>query len=267
MKFKPFTERYVHDPQILMREIPGYLTEPLKDWIKDVLWDVEARSSEMMEDWFVSKVSIVFRETFPRLSVGNFLNFVFNDDERVVNFLAFLLQNFAREEQASSLEEILADGGSAFAVMLTTQKASLEHQGIADLVERVSRVTLKAAQPSLDRESLLSEAWSACYSLNPDYDKVVTRCVDFLEGKLKDTCFPKAEKTNLKNFIKNIAQNPPTLVFKGDNLVSPRSLITDVATEFQSVRGQHTRGTGRSATKEEAELVLHYSIFLDNILR
>jgi hypothetical protein len=113
---------------------------------------------------------------------------------------------------------------------------------------------------------MLRDAWSACYARNPDYDKVVSKCCDILEGLWKKY-FPDDPKPQVKKFVHALRQNPTLLTYPGSSVVQPSSLLTDIAERFSDIRGQHTKGTGKSALKEDAEFVLHYTIFVWNLER
>ena len=113
----------------------------------------------------------------------------------------------------------------------------------------------------------MREAWLACYSRNPDYEKTVSKATDALETLYKTKYFPTDTKPNLAKFLNDFAQNPGQLRFKGDSLVIPKNQLAELSRAFVPIRGHHTSGTGRSPTKEEAEFVLHYAIFIWNISR
>jgi hypothetical protein len=268
IKFKPITEKY-HFDDSLVHDYPSYLRDSLTIWIKSVLmfnsvWHQDY-GSEWVDPTFVNELNLLFRETFPN-NTDSFIYFIFQDTDRTTNILGLCLQNYATKQYALDLEKILSVGGSAFSVMI--EPISNNYQtGIANLVQRVPMVVLDASEEALNSESLLKEAWIACYSKNPNYEKTVTRSVDVLEGLLRDKYFPKDLKPVLTRFVKDLSSNHVLLSYKGDTLINPKSAVTDLAKEFITVRGQHTKGTGRIPTKEEAEFILHYVIFVWNLHR
>jgi hypothetical protein len=271
MKFKPVTENYEFDAEELRDDYPDYLQIPIATWIKNVLyanslWYITGNiyKSEKISDEFINELNITFREVFPREPMI-FLQFVLEISSRTTNILGLCLQNYANTEQSQSLEEILSTGGSAYSVMITSK--SPLGKGVADIIMRVPTVVAESSNEALESDSLIREAWHACYSRNPDYSKTVSKCVDVLEGLLRDKYFSKTEKPNLTSFVKDLALNPTKLSYKGDDLISPPNLLIDLSKNFIPIRGQHTNGTGKNAAREEAEFVLHYTIFVWNLHR
>lgn len=243
---------------------------PVASWIRGLLvptkYFIEENFSgpERISADFANRLNILFREQFPT-KWSELLIFLFCDKDRIINFIAFCLQNIATTQDANELEMILADGGSAWTVTNTFPEPHEYQYGDFDLTSRVPSVVESASQSALDENGLLKEAWVACYSKNPDYEKAVSKCVDFLEGMFKKHYFPKIVKPNLTLFVNDFEQNPSVLNFKGSSLLNPTSAMTILAKTFVSVRGQHTSGQGRIPTKEEAEFVLHYTIFCWNM--
>jgi hypothetical protein len=267
MKFKPVTSKYVFDGEVLIKYYPEHLHIPVATWIKSVLldakkWKIEREIyyNEYLENDFLNDLDIHFREQFPRKH-EQFLPFVFQDDERTTNILALCLQNFARPSHARKLERILSTAGSGYAVMFTGDHKNEYNTGIADLVERVPDVVVEASEDAFNIEPLVKVAWQSCYSRNPDYSKTVIKCVDALEGVIKKTYFPKDTKPTLGRYINDLAAAPEKLIYHGNSIVDPKNSLTDLAKKFIEIRGNHTSGTGREPTKEEAVFVLHYTVF------
>ncbi len=270
MKFKPVTKKYVFDENVLTKSYPDYLKRPLIQWVGDVLreaqiWNkIGIYGGTEIDNDFLNNLNIHFRENFPK-EFGKFLNFIFEDDDRVTNIIALCLQNYARRISASKLERILAIGGSGYSVIFIVDNPQEYQKGVADLTDRVSEVVQQSADEIMKIQPLIKRAWISCYSRNPDYAKTVDKCVDALEGLFKDNYFPDDGKPSLGKFVKSLRETPALLNFKGDNLLEQKNQITDLASKFLPIRGHHTSGTGREPTKEEAEFVLHYTIFVFSI--
>jgi hypothetical protein len=266
MKFKPVTPKYVFDTDALTREFPAHLQIPIATWIKNVLrhggiWSLA--DYQAISAGFLNDLDLLLREStaFPR-DHRRFLSFVMENPDRTINVIALCLQNYARPSEALEMEHVLAIGGSAYAVMFTSSDPHEYQRGIADIIERVPEVVRESSREILDNNTLIKEAWHSCYSMNPDYVKTVTKCVDALEGLFKTNYFPKDSKPSLGRFIKDFESNASQLSFYGDTLIHPKSTLTELAKEFIPIRGHHTSGTGRAPTKEEAVFVLHYAIFV-----
>ncbi|MEN9338498.1 MAG: hypothetical protein RI945_223 [Candidatus Parcubacteria bacterium] len=271
MKFKPVTQNYIFDAKELTREFPQYLLIPVSTWIQDVLRNAGIWSSDSYQAIspdFLNNLDLLFRETtpFPR-DHRDFLNFVLKNPERTINIIQLCLQNYARPSEARKMENILSTGGSAYSVMLNSSNLQEYQRGIADIVERVPKIVTESSKDVLDNNTLIQEAWHSCYSRNPDYEKTVSRCVDALEGLFKNKYFPQDQKPTLGKFVNDFIADPLKLSFWGDTLINPKNKLTDLAKEFIPIRGHHTSGTGRKPTKEEAVFVLHYTIFVFQILK
>lgn len=266
MKFKPFSEKYDYKEASLVAAFPEYMHVPVTRWLFEIMrYEVLEHDSYRgvfwLKDNFNDILNIELREKFPD-DWNDFVSFAFSDNDRLCNILAFCLQNFANKEAADSLEYILSQGGSAYSVVKINKSAADYTKGAYDLEYRVSKVIINQAEKTLNENELLQEAWHFCYSRKPDYEKVVTRCCDFLEGYLGKQYFPTDPKPQLKKFVHQLRENPKNLKYKGSSIVNPKSLPIDLLENATFVRGQHTQGKGRKPTKEEAEFVLETSIFI-----
>jgi len=273
MKFQPFGSRYDFSKGVLIKNFPDYMRTTIENWLWKLLKGVYVakmsehyltRGRRYLESSFLNDMQIQFREVFPQLW-NEAIRFIFLDQDRTANFLALCLQNYAKAEHASELERILSQSGSGYEVTKTVKGASEYSRGVYDLVERVSPVVKEQSEKALSDNAILEEAWKYCYSRNPDYDKVVSKSCDFLEGFLGKRYFPKDPKPQLKKFVHAFEQTPELLSYNGDSIVNPKSNLTSLLKEASNIRGQHTAGKGRQPTKEEAEFVLHTTILIWNM--
>lgn len=274
MKFKPFGEKYSFDSDSLIEDFPRYFHDPIGDWLWKVLnsanvVDVDyqafaSRHKKYIKSSFLNKLQIYFREEFPHYW-SEALPYIFENPNRTANLLALCLQNFADQDDADELEHILSKGGSAYEVMKTNKDASEYDKGAYDLMKRVSPAVKKQAELVLEEDELMREAWNYCYSRNPDYEKVVSRSCDFLENFLGQVYFPRDKKPQLKKFVYAFEKDASNLSYKGSSIVRPKNNLTDLLKNASDIRGQHTRGKGRKPTKEEAEFVLHTTIYIWNL--
>lgn len=247
------------------------MRQPIANWFWEVLGDnsmVFASSSYARKQWlsesFRDSLQVRFREEFPP-AWPDVLAFTFGDRDRTTNFIALCLQNFANQNEAYKLEVILSQGGSAYEVIKTDKSASEYDEGVYDLAERVSEVVKKQSEQALEDSELLKEAWDSCFSRSPDYERVVSRSSDFLEAFLGKIYFPDDTRPQLKKFVHAFERKPEILDYKGDSVVDPKSNLTSLLKEASNIRGQHIAGKGREPTKEEAEFVLHSTIYIWNL--
>jgi len=274
MKFKPFSQKYSFSSDVLTKEFPGYFEDPIDGWMWKILnsanvvdfnYDAyQISHRKYIKSAFLNRLQIYFREELPQYW-GEASRFIFENPERTANFLSLCLQNFADQDDADELEYILSTGGSAYEVVRTDKEASEYDKGVYELVERVSQVVKKQAEIILAEDELMQEAWNYCYSRSPDYEKVVSRSCDFLENFLGKVYVPNDKKPQLKKFVHEFEEKPSKLKYKGASIVDPKSNLTDLLKNASDIRGQHTKGKGRKPTKEEAEFVLHTTIFIWNM--
>jgi hypothetical protein len=269
MKFKPFGSRYVFKKDVLIRNFPDYMMPALAKWLLDVLKHDALQEDSLYDRYWLYQgfqhfLHIELREVFPQ-GWEDFIKFTLADADRTCNVLAICLQNYAKREHADYLEYVLSEGGSAYEVHKTNPQASDYEAGVYDLAERVPSAVKGQAKEALTQNDLLAEAWDLCYSRNPDYEKVVSRSCDFLEKFLGTKYFPQDPKPQLKKFVHAFEADPSKLSYKGDSLVKPKSGITSLLREASDIRGQHTQGKGRKPTRQEAEFVLHTTIYVWNL--
>lgn len=272
MKFKPVTKKYIFDKELLFKNYPAHIVPAIATWIKKVLLEVDIWKypnsiypGESIIDYdFLNYLDINFRERFPR-DPDKFLSFIFQDSDRTTNFLALCLQNYAQAFMVIELEDILCTGGSGYTIIFTKDNPSQYEKGVATIIDRVPEIIKKASEQILNNEELIKEAWINYYSRTHDYSKTVNKCVDALESLFKRKYFPKDTKPTLGKFIKDFITSPQKLSYEGNSIIKPKNLLTNLASEFITIRGHHTSGTGRQPTKEEALFVLHYTIFVFSI--
>ncbi|HET9412099.1 MAG TPA: hypothetical protein VFO38_04585 [Candidatus Saccharimonadales bacterium] len=272
MRFKPFSEKYDFTKSELTEHYPLYLRRPIAQWFHDLVAENElgyftnsyiSRISGL-KPGFVNNLNTIFRENFPT-DLQDFIKKIFSDADLTSNFLALLLQNICKGVDAVRLEMILSNGGSAFAVEKVDKSANSYDAGVYDLVKRVPEVVAKQAAEALTSNELIKEAWNACYSRNPDYERTVNRCCDALEHMLRDKYESKNVKPQLGMLIKNLQTTPGKLSFKGDTLLRNKADLMSLVSSATQVRGSHTAGTGRKPTSEEAEFILHSTILIWNV--
>lgn len=274
MIFKPFSEKYDFSNKSLRKDFPTYLHNSLTDWLWQILGNMNLvviddditlfTNRKYVRSSFINLLQIEFREAFPQLW-REFISFLFLDADRLCNFVAYCLQKFARKSDADELNNMLVTGGSAYGVICTISNATPSLRGGFDLIERVPRLIINQSSNALNADKLLTEAWLHCYGIKPDYEKVVSRTCDFLETFLGKIYFPKDPKPQLKKFIHSFENNPLILDYKGDSIVKPKSILTSLLKEASNIRGQHVGGNGRMPTREEAEFVMHTTIFIWNL--
>lgn len=270
MKFIPFSKKYIYAKDTLTEHFPDYMKPSIVNWFHEVFRNNALLEEEhMYRNLFITQrlqhfLQIEFRELFPR-KWDDFLSFAFENSDRACNVIALCLQNFAYLKDANKLEYILSQGGSAYEVTITNKEANEYEKGAYNLIMRVPTIVKSQAKEALTSNEILEEAWGYCYSRSPDYEKVVSRCSDFLEGFLKAKYFPKDPKPQLTKYVHDFENDSSKLSFKGDTIVSPKSMLTSLLREASNLRGQHILGKGRKPTKDESEFVLHTTILIWNM--
>jgi len=269
--FKAFSKKYDFDKDILSKDIPSYLVNPIADWIAKNLDQHDKRGSYSYRNHitteYKNELQFTLREVFNE-DLSEFLNKLFSDTELLINYLAFVLQNHCYESEALALEEILAIGGSGYAVEVKKHKIDQYRTSVrCNLIERVPAIVRQQAQVAVTDNDKLSDAWQKCYQHNPDYEKTVSLCCDVLESLFGKRYWPQDPKPQLGKFVAQFQTKPGVLNYDGSSLVDPKNLLTDLLKEFPNIRGQHTAGKGRSPTAEEARFVLHLTITIWSLHR
>jgi len=271
MRFKPFSESYDFSKAELSEDYPDHFNTPLYEWIYKMLDENDLGWSKgygnnisVIKTEVLGRFNVIFRENFPD-NINIFISKLLSDADLTSNFLALMLQNYANATSAGKLEVILSRGGSAFKVIKTDMSAGSYEKGAYDLERRVSEIVAEQAKLSIDGNELLKDAWRAFYSLNPDYEKTVNKSCDALEHLLKDNYEPKNGKPQLGVMIKNLIASPEKMAYKGDTLLLDKSVLLRLIDKATTVRGTHTAGTGRKPTADEAEFILHATIFIHNM--
>lgn len=274
MKFKPFTKDFDFNGSTLTESFPDYLIIPITRWVAGVLSGNDLIYSrgisgpvQSIKEDFADNLQITLHRVFPR-PWGNFISEVFSNNRLLCNFLALLLQNYCNARDATILEVILRKGGSAYSVERTDNNSSEYDRGVYDLVKRVPEVLKLQSRKSLSENQLLLEAWNDCYKHNPSYSDVVTKCDDFIEGFLRDKYWPTEKRTkSLVLCIKEFKKNPDILSFKGSDFINDKTHLISLLGGISNIRSQHTTGTGRTPKPDEAEYILHSTIYIWSLMR
>lgn len=221
MEFTPKTKKYAFDKNVLHKDYLDFLVQPIGNWIIGTLISTEKLipklggrggfythkknhiSGYKFSSGFINELSLKLQELFPS-DPDTFMNFVTSEVERTTEIINLCLQNYATKSQANTLEYLLSQGGSGYAVSFKHDNPHYKDKGVAQLVDRVPEVVSKQAREVLLGNDILNEAWEYCYSKNPNYEMVVSRTTDALAGLYRDTYFPTEEKTNLNDFINKL---------------------------------------------------------------
>jgi hypothetical protein len=269
MKFKPFTEKHVFTGEALVRIFPDYMRQPITSWIlklfssNQIVFPNYYSVYELSQD-FVNELQLVLRRTFPQ-NFNDAMTVIYSDEELTADFLALCLQNYATSSDGKELENILAIGGSAYEVTRVKREKHEYEMGTCDLMERVAPIVKVQATEVLSQSNLLREAWDHCYSRNPDYEKVVIKCQDFLETFLRDRYMPNDSKPQIGKIIGNLKKSSDLMNFKGASVLANKSDLLLLIDNIAQYRGLHTGGTGKVPSKEEAEFFLHSTILIWNL--
>ena len=270
MTYQPFIKKYDLDAAARTDQFPEYFREQLSGWIWNQFAEPTAEKSELSDD-FLGQLQIIFRQMLPSNKWYAFLEFLFSSSDNVCHLLDYCLQHTATDDQAHELQRLLNVGGSAFTIAPREQTAGEKEATVGHfrLAWRNPRIINQAAHAAIDHNELLCQAWNLCYGLQPDYAQTVIKCTDFLEHFLRDRYQPDNAKPQLGQLIGDLrAQNGAQLSFKGDDILAAmpnhggKALLLRLIDQFPKYRGLHTAGDGVAPTKQDAEFVLHTTIYL-----
>lgn len=270
MKSKPVIEKYRFDDTLLLT-IPNYLHAPIGNWLynvlvrKDLLIAADGiyNNRTRFSKNFHEILQIEMREVYPD-EWNQAINFILGDSDRTLTILQWSLNYCANQSEALGLEYSLRTGGMGYAVQSLKKDASEYDDGVYDLVERVPDVVKKMAEKSFETNEELLRAWRSCYGLNPKYNEVVQVCQNVLESVLRDRYLPKDGKAQLGKLITDI-RNGKTLKYKGSDIPGEPNDLLKIIQNVPGYRGLHKAGTGKDASREEAEFVMHASILIWNM--
>lgn len=278
-KFKPFSETYLFDDATLTEEFPPYLSEPVGNWMKGCMNYhslIEDRPDEIFSSashltlGFRQSLQLDLRRTFPQ-KTNEFIYEVTGNMDLCRNVLAYILQKYCYDQQGSILETILRRGSSAYTVIRLKEEIGEYEKGFLDLGWYVPEIVKEEARELISSEKLLRNAWHDCYKLNPEPSACVSKCIDFLEGFLRDKYWPNEKRTpSIWEIIKRFNKDPDLLKllqFKGDSFLEDKTKILSLLVGTSKIRSEHTTGEGRDATPEEAIFVLHTTIYIWNLMR
>lgn len=281
MNFEPISDRYKFDPNDLSMDIPDYLRRRIKNWLykifqrKQLIHDAGMYIRErpgipipggriFLADDLLEPLETHLREVFPEecKEWNRFINHVFDDTDRTLIVMQWCLNYCAQQQEANQLESILSRGGSGYTVLEVKQENARYTDGGYDLIKRTPEVVEKMARPALSQNSQLLEAWVSCYGIKTNYDNVVLRCNDVLEGMLKNRYFPADQKPTFGKLLGNFESGFP-LQFKGSDILENPNVLLDLIRKFPQFRGIHTEaGTGKKPNKGQAEYILLTTIYI-----
>lgn len=269
MKFKPFSKKYDFNKDVLEEAFPPYFGTAISGWIFRIVDEYNLgfnhhtyafgnNTPTALKPEIWSDIKTTLRHDMPQV-LDELYPYLFSNQELLIEFLSLLLQNYALSTDAALLERHLSQGGSAYRVAQDGSNYILE--------KRVPEVIKQRSQKALSGSTVLQEAWKNCYKHNPDYEKAVRSSVDFIEGYFRDKCWPEEERTRtIYAIIKYFEKNIEKLQFKGSTFLQKPGHLIELLEGVSNIRGEHTTGTGRMPTKDEAEYILHTAIYIWNLM-
>lgn len=269
MSFKPLSKKYIFDDTLSM-DIPAHLKGPIANWLELILQrkNLIVRSHVTGAGSYVSRVfkdflQVQLREVFPQ-QWGEFLEFVINDTDRCLTLLQICLNKFADNDEANRLEIHLSMAGSGYEVEKVDKEASSHTEGVYDLIERVPSATKEAAKNAISENDQLLKAWRACYGRGPNYKEAVQQAQNVLESLFRDNYLPNDKKAQLGKLIADIKAGKE-LAYKGSDVLTDPNVLLGLVDRVPEYRGVHTAGSGKVPTKQQAEYILHTTIYLWNL--
>lgn len=201
-----------------------------------------------------------------------------SDDDRLVLVDAILYdmqlrarEGFDTDEQAMAaqlvdgaqrLGEILAEGGSAWAVHVEAPAWCLARRvdlATAQLVERVT-------SPGTDASRKIRTAWQACYRHDPDPDTAYRNAVLAVEAVAIPLTLPNATKATLGTVLANLRDTLPQWSVGGlvsEQIASGETLHSMLRTLWHN-QERHARADGTivDVTQAEAEAAVSLAVVL-----
>jgi hypothetical protein len=272
MSFKPFSETYKFDETVLTKDFPAYLAESVETWLRACIRKYNLRDSSnyrstSIDPGFKQQLQLALRRTFSA-DEDRFIATVISDPDLLCNVMSYLLQKYCEQDYANTLRIILRRGSSAYTVLETANDIQSYQIGVFELGWQVPPIVSEQSKDAIEANDLLMEAWNECYKHNPSPSSAVSKSIDFLEGFLRDKYHPEMDRTPpIYQYVKDFTKDPSSLSFRGSSFLSDTTKLIALLEGTSKIRAEHTTGEGREATSEEAEFVLHTTIYLWNLMR
>ncbi|MCA9350743.1 MAG: hypothetical protein KDJ52_26375 [Anaerolineae bacterium] len=271
--FEPFDKTFRFDESILTENFPNYMLPSILSWIFNVMVAhklYDPYHSNMIDTAkLVNPINRMLRTTF-RSKYADFIADIQFDLSTFRNVLSYLLQRVSDANEGKTLENILYETSSAYAVEF--KEVNVKNGAIGwkvtkmKLVYRVPPIVKKQALEVMRTDQLLTEAWDFHYGIDFDDEKTVTRCTDVLSGLLRDKYYPNEKKPQLGKLLKQLIENKDKIILPADTLYNKESLLK-MMVKFSEKRNNHQKGTGTKPSHEEAGFVLHFTIMLYQLFR
>ena len=261
MGYTPITDSFKKKfSEELCEDFPEYFRTPIACWLLRSNSFVCDDSIRNLQEWkrITNSASIQDIEVGVRQQIPRTPTLFFSQSDLVIEVLNYSIKKLANDrKRCEDLEKILCKGGHAYKVA---------HMGTPEvcLVKRVSDELEQASEKALKENILLREAWSLCYKRDPNYAQCVAKCVDALETKIKQKYYPNEPRPSLGKFL-NQMENDASINYVG-NAIDDGKKLFKICSQFADFRGQHTSGSGKVPTEEDARFILHTSILLYNMI-
>lgn len=271
--FEPFDETFRFDERVLAENFPNYMLPSVLSWIFNLMVAHKLyspiHSSKIDATKLIQPLNRIMRTAF-RSEYVDFMADIQIDLVTFRNVLSYLLQRVSDTNEGKTLENILYETSSAYAVEF--KEVNLKNGAIGwkatkmKLVYRVPPIVKKQALEVMSTDQLLMEAWDSHYGIDFDDEKTVTRCTDALSGLLRDRYYPDEKKPQLGKLLKQLIENKDKIILPADTLYNKESLLK-MMVKFSEKRNNHQKGTGTKPSHEEAGFVLHFTIMLYQLFR
>jgi len=180
--------------------------------------------------------------------------------------LTMILQNYANASNAEDLKALLRAASSAYSVERLAGASDSDIGGFI-LVNRVPESERMQAQQALSANDILRDAYIDCYKVEPNYTDAVRKANDFIEGLLTRKFWTHRTATySIHVAVQKFQADSTILRFKGDSFVDDKSKVIALLDGIARIRSEHTTGSGRAPTADEAEFVVQTAIYLHNLL-
>jgi hypothetical protein len=264
--FIPFDEEFGVDPDLFIEDFPAYLMDKVKDWMRGTLRQRGYLINTNVSNAIVDPLEFRLRTNLSR-NIGSFIAYFTVDTRTTRNFLSYLLQYHSTDVRADRLKTLLRDASSAYTIeSLPDHDKGTSHGGFI-LVNRTSVAERMQAEAAISKSNLLKDAYIAAYKVQPDYSKAVRKSSDHVEGLLTNKFWNGRTTTyTVHQALEKFERDPNLLTFKGAAFVKDKTKVIALLDGIARIREEHTTGTGRAPTPDEAEFVVQTAIYLQNIL-
>jgi hypothetical protein len=270
--FRPLFSRGKRDPvvDVLQSGIPAYLQEPVRDWLRDVLWsEGSAYRGPGPREGLLRSMQMILRLDPPlnwrggaETALGSVLSGTEGDEEFGLTVVDFLLRFQASKEQVDRMSAYLRMAGSEWEIspIHGAEGYQLTQRSLGPVKESIEELQTDSQRA----HHHLMTAWSNLVGRKPNPSTAYREAVRAVEAVAKPVVSPKNKKATLGTIIRDLRSKPEKWEVALDKATA--SDVADMAdllwTSQLDRHGTDDEQTPLTVSPDEADAAVHIAIGL-----